>query len=115
MLIAAVLCLCAAAATAASGLWALAHPRPDDPVRRVLRAVAPTQLAAATMLAAGGTVALLAPRQIGVTILVMCVVGAVGTVAAGCYQAAKAAVRSQPAAPSAGCAGSCQSCVLPCG
>ena len=115
MLIAAVLCLCAAAATAASGLWTLTRPRSDDQVRLVLRAVAPTQLAAAAMLAAGGTVALLAQRQIGVTILVMCVVGAVGTVAAGCYQAAKSAVRSQPAAPSAGCAGSCQSCVLPCG
>ena len=113
MLIAAVLCLCAAAATAASGLWTLARPRPDDPVRLILRAVAPTQLAAAAMLAAGGAVALVAPLHVGVTILVTSVVGAVGTVAAGCYQAAKAAARSQPAP--AGCAGSCQSCVLPCG
>lgn len=113
MLIAAVLCLCAAVATAASGLWTLTHPRPDDPVRRILRAVAPTQLAAAAMLAAGAIVAL-APRQIGVMLLVICVVGAVGTVVAGCHQAAKAAARNQAAAPS-GCAGSCQSCVLPCG
>jgi hypothetical protein len=39
MLIAAVLCLCAAAATAALGVWALTRPRPSDPVRQVLRAV----------------------------------------------------------------------------
>jgi hypothetical protein len=113
MLIAAILCLCAAAATAALGLWTLAHPRPEDPVRSVLRAVAPTQLAAAAMLAAGAIVALVAPQQIGVLSLVICVLGAVGTVAAGCYQAAKVAARSQPAAT--GCAGSCQSCILPCG
>jgi hypothetical protein len=91
----------------------LAHPRPDDPVRRVLRTVAPTQLAAATMLAAGATIALVTDRQTGLVILVLCAVGAVGTVSAGCYQAAKAAARSQPAPT--GCAGSCQSCVLPCG
>jgi hypothetical protein len=113
MLIAAVLCLCAGAATAAAGLWALAHPAPEDPVRRVLRAVAPAQLAAAAMLAAGGLVALVAHGPIGVVILVTSVIGAVGTVAAGCYQAAKAAARTQPAP--AACAGSCASCVLPCG
>jgi hypothetical protein len=112
MLIAAVLCSCAAAATAAAGLWSLAH-HSDDPVRQTLRAVAPTQLAASAMLAAGGVVALVAPRHVGMLILVVCVVGAIGTVAAGCYQAAKAAARSQ-SAPS-GCAGSCASCVLPCG
>jgi hypothetical protein len=51
MLIAAVLCLCAAVAIAALGLWLLTRPRTaDDPVRQVLRAVAPTQLAAAVML-----------------------------------------------------------------
>jgi drug/metabolite transporter (DMT)-like permease len=112
MLIAAVLCLCAAVATAVTGLWALAHPRPGDPARRVLRAVAPTQLAAAPMLAAGATIALVAQPTTGLVILVLSVVGAVGTVAAGCYQAARAAARS-PATPT-GCAGSCQSCVLPC-
>ncbi len=58
MLIAAVLCLCAAVATAGLGLWLLTRPVAADPVRQVLRAVAPTQLAAAVMLAAGGVVAL---------------------------------------------------------
>jgi hypothetical protein len=112
MLIAAVLCLCAAVAAAVSGGWALARPTSQDPGRRILRAVAPTQLAAAAMLAAGAIIALVAQPTTGLVILVLSVVGAVGTVAAGCYQAARAADGSQ-AAPT-GCAGSCQSCVLPC-
>jgi hypothetical protein len=111
MLIAAVLCLCAAAATAGLGLWLLARPRSSDPVRQVLRTVAPTQLAAAAMLAAGGTVALSVRPQTGLLLVVVCVVGAIGTVAAGCYQSAKA-VASQEA--TAGCAGACASCTLSC-
>ena len=63
MLIAAVLCLCAAVATAGFGLWLLTRPHAADPVRQVLRAVAPTQLAAAVMLTAGGVVALSARPQ----------------------------------------------------
>src|SRR5882757_9584495 len=94
MLIAAVLCLCAAAATAALGLWLLTRSHTDDPVRQVLRAVAPTQLAAAVMLAAGGLVALSARPQTGVLVVVVCVVGAVATVAAGCWQSAKVVAAS---------------------
>ena len=61
----------------------------------MLRAVAPTQFAAAAMLAAGGLVALSAKPQTGVLVVVVCVVGAVGTVAAGCWQSAKV-VAAQP-------------------
>jgi hypothetical protein len=118
MLIAAVLCLCAAAVVAGLGLWLLTRPRSGDPVRQVLRTVAPTQLAAAAMLAAGGSVALSARPQTGLLVVVVCVVGAVGTVAAGCYQSAKAVARQEEAseapAATAGCAGACASCTLSC-
>lgn len=118
MLIAAVLCLCAAVATAAMGLWSAARPHATDQVAQVLRAVVPTQFAAAVMLGAGGVVALAAPPHAGVLALVVCVIGAVGTVAAGCYQSAKAvALREalqKSATDEASCAGSCASCTLSC-
>jgi len=120
MLIAAVLCLCAAVATASLGLWLLARPLAADPVHQVLRAVAPTQLAAAVMLTAGGVVALSAGPQTGLLVIVVCAVGAVGTVAAGCWQSAK--VVAAGAANNAGarqeatvgCAGACATCTLSC-
>jgi hypothetical protein len=112
MLIAAVLCLCAAAVTAALGLWSAARPPAADPVQQVLRAVVPTQLAAAVMLGAGGVVALAAPHQAGVLALVVAVVGAVGTVAAGCYQSAKVVARRE--AVDSSCTGACASCTLSC-
>lgn len=87
MLIAAVLCLCAAAASAGLGVRALTQPAPIGGAQHVLRTVAPTQLAAAVMLAAGGVVALTSQPSIG--LLVLCVVGAVGTVAAGVWQGAR--------------------------
>jgi hypothetical protein len=114
MLIAAVLCLCAAAVIAGLGLWLLSRPRSGDPVRQVLRTVAPTQLAAAAMLAAGGSVALSARPQTGLLVVVVCVVGAVGTVAAGCYQSAKAVARQEAHQAASGCAGACASCTLSC-
>lgn len=115
MLIAAVLCLCAAAATAGVGGWLLSRPPSADPVRAVLRSVAPTQLAAAAMLAAGGVVALAAEPRIAVVVLALCVLGAVGTVASGCWQSAKAVARSEAtAANSGGCGGACATCTLPC-
>jgi hypothetical protein len=92
MLIAAVLCLCAAAASAGLGVRALARPVPAGGTQQVLRAVAPTQLAAAVMLAAGGVVALSNQPPIG--LLVLCVGGAVGTVTAGVCQGARYAQRS---------------------
>ncbi|MCB0948203.1 MAG: hypothetical protein KDB44_02800 [Mycobacterium sp.] len=119
MLVAAVLCLCAAAVTAALGGWSLTRPPTTDYVRRVLRALAPIQLAAAGMLAAGGLVALVAGPPMSVVVLIVCVTGALGTVAAGCWQAAKAVVReeqrSRPASGAgAGCGGACAGCTLPC-
>ena len=112
MLIAGVLCLCAAAATAIVGLWLLSRPVSGDAVRSVLRAVAPTQLAAAVMLAAGGVVALAAPPGIGLAAMIVCILGAVATVAAGCWQSAKAVARREAA--SSGCGAACGSCTLSC-
>lgn len=118
MVIAAVLCLVAAAAIGGTGLWLVTRPAAGDPLRQSLRAVAPTQFAAAVMLAAGGVVALSAPPVTGLLAVIACVVGAVGTVAAGCWQSAKAITRAQAAqavtASDDGCAGSCASCVLSC-
>jgi hypothetical protein len=111
MLIAAVLSLCAAAAAAALGVWLLARPHAGDFSRQVLRGVAPTQLAAAVMLAAGGAVALAAPHQTGLLVMIVCAVGAVGTVAAGCWQAAKVIAGAEPAG---GCGGACATCTLSC-
>jgi hypothetical protein len=117
MVLVAALCLCAAVAVGALGLWLLTRPRSADPRQQILRAVAPTQLAAAVMLAAGGVVALAAPPDTGVLAVVACGVGAVATVAAGCWQSAKVVAHAESsavAAASADCAGSCASCVLSC-
>jgi hypothetical protein len=111
MLIAGVLCLCAAVVSAAFGMWTLARPWRADLGQQVLRAVAPTQLAAAVMLAAGGAVALANPAHVGLPVVLVCVLGAVGTVAAGSWQGARLVVREEPAAD---CAGSCAACVLSC-
>lgn len=115
MVIAAVLCLGAAVVVGATGLWLVTRPRPADPLRVTVRAVAPTQFAAAVILAAGGLVALSAPPATGVVAIGACVIGAVGTVAAGCWQTAKAITRAEAAATAdVGCAGSCASCALSC-
>ena len=123
MLIAAVLCLFSASAFAVLGTRALARPAPADGPQRVYRAVAPTQLAAAVMLIAGGVVALSGRGSIG--LLVLCVVGALGTVAVGLMQGAKyaeaSAMRRNVAvhANGAGCHGPgqqlCGGCNLSCG
>jgi hypothetical protein len=114
MLIAAVLCLCAAVATAALGVWLLTRPRSGDFVRQVLRGVAPTQLAAAVMLAAGGAVALSTRPDTGLVVVLVCVIGAVSTVAAGCWQSAKVVSRSQAGQAAVGCGGACTTCTLSC-
>jgi len=114
MLIAAVLCLCAAVAIGALGVWLLSRPQPGDYVRQVLRGVAPIQLAAAVMLAAGGTVALAAKPQTGLVVVIVCIVGAISTVAAGCWQSAKVVARAQAGHPTAGCGGTCATCTLSC-
>lgn len=117
MFVAAMLCLCAAVATGALGAWSLTRPPSADYVRRVLRGVAPTQLAAATMLAAGAVVGFTAPAPTAAVLLTVCVTGAVGTVAAGCWQSAKAVARAQARQQASGagdCAGSCAACTLSC-
>ncbi len=111
MFIAGVVCLGLAVLIGGSGGWTLTRPAGPDVTGQVLRAVAPTQLAAAVMLAAGGFVALVAPPRIGLLVLVVCVLGAVGTVAAGSWQAARYAARRQA---EASCVGSCASCSLSC-
>jgi len=111
MLIGGVVALCVAVLVGGSGIWTLTRPPGVDVTGQVMRAVAPTQLAAAVMLAAGGTVALAAPAQTGLLVLIVCAIGAVGTVAAGCWQGARFAARKEAAAD---CSGSCASCTLSC-
>lgn len=111
MLIAGVVCLCAAIAVAATGVYTLTRPRSTDLTLQVLRSVAPVQLAAAAMLAVGGVVALAAPAPTGLVVLIVCIIGAVGTIAAGSWQGARFATRPQPASD---CGSSCGSCTLSC-
>ncbi len=106
-----VMCLCAAVLSAAFGFWSFTRVPATDPVLTLRRAQAPTQLAAGVMLASGGALALAAPRT-AVLVVVICVAGAIGTVAVGSWQSARYAVRRQ-AAPTqcgAGCAGCTRSC-----
>lgn len=118
MLFAAVGCLCAAVATAALGGWTLSRPRSADIVGQVLRAVAPTQLAAAAMLTVAGVVALSSRPEVGAVVVVVCALGAITTVAAGCWQSAKFVVAKAATGPSCGTAssgcgtGACATCTL---
>ena len=117
MLFAAVGCLSAAAATAALGGWTLTRPRSADVIRQVLRAVAPTQLAAAAMLTVAGVVALSSQPGTGLIVVIVCVGGAIATVAAGCWQSAKFVAASAGAGSACGgasvCGGSaCGACTL---
>jgi hypothetical protein len=115
MLIAAVLSLCAAVATAAVGLRLLTRPGPADTGGQLMRAMAPTQLAAAAMLTVGGLVGLTTSPQTGWVVLIVCIIGAVGTVAAGSWQSAKAGAEAMAAAPpSGGCGTACATCTLSC-
>jgi hypothetical protein len=112
MLIAGVLCVCAAVLLAVRGLRSLARPAGTDTTELLMRSVAPPQLAAAVMLAAGGTVALAAPQGTALPVIGVCIVGAVGTVAAGSWQTARYALRHEVA--EAGCGGGCAGCTLAC-
>lgn len=112
MLIAGVLCMCAAVASAGFGTWSLSHNHAVDGTQLALRAMAPTQLAAAVMLTAGGVVALAASAHTALVVLIVCVAGALGTLAAGSWQSARFALRQQAAAPS--CAGECSACTQSC-
>lgn len=116
MLIAGVLCVCAAVVMAARGLWSLSRSAAPDTTQVVMRAVAPPQLAAAVMLAAGGAMAIAAPRGVALPVVGVCVgvciAGAVGTVAVGSWQTARYALRREQTA--ADCGGACATCTLSC-
>jgi len=114
MLIATVLCCGAALLVAARGVWTLTRPDTGDPVQRVLRAVAPTQLAAASMLAVAGVAAAVAPRGPALAVLIVGILGAAGTVAAGIWHSARYAAAAETRRRSAGCAGACSACTQPC-
>ena len=115
MLIAGVLCVCAAVASAGFGTWSLSQSLSIDTTQVALRAMAPTQLAAAVMLTAGGVVALAAAPHTALVVLIVCVAGALGTLAAGSWQSARFAVRRQASSfkPSS-CANSCAACTRSC-
>jgi hypothetical protein len=112
MLIAGVVCMCAAVASAGFGTWSLSHSQTVDTTQLALRAMAPTQLAAAVMLAAGGVVALAASPRTALVVLIVCVAGAVGTLTTGSWQSARFALRQEAAAP--GCGGTCAVCTQSC-
>lgn len=115
MLIAGVICVCAAIASAASGIWTLAHAPTGNPTQLALRAMAPTQLAAAVMLTAGGVVALAASPHTALVVVIVCIVGALGTLATGSFQSARYALRREAVeVNAASCAGSCAACTLSC-
>ena len=115
MTVGAVVCLGLAALIGGSGLWTLTHTPGVDLTGQVLRAMAPTQIAAAVMLAAGAIVALTARGQIGVIALVTGVVGAVATIAAGSVQGARYAARREEAAGGCGSGVGCGGCAKICG
>jgi hypothetical protein len=112
MLIAGVLCVCAAVASAGFGTWSLSHSHTVGTTQVALRALAPTQLAAAVMLTAGGAVALAVSAQTALVLVIVCVAGALGTLAAGSWQSARFVLRRETAAPP--CAGNCAACTQSC-
>ncbi len=116
MTVAAVVCLGLAVLIGGSGLWTLARRPGVDLTGQVLRAVAPTQLAAALMLAAGAVLGLAAPGALGRISLIGGVVGAIGTIAAGSWQGARYAARREAAA-GGGCGSGdgCGGCAKVCG
>ena len=115
MVIGAAVCLGLAVLIGGSGLWTLARRPPVDLTSQVLRMVAPTQLAAAVMLAAGGVIALAAPGA-GPVPLILAGFGAVATIAVGSWQAARYAARREGAGASAcGPGGGCAGCTRDCG
>lgn len=104
MLIAGVLCVVAAVAALVFGARTLARPRTSDPDQLVRRALAPAQVAVGVLLGVGGAVALAGPAPAALMVLIICVTGALGTLAAGAWQGARIAAR-QPV--DVGCGSGC--------
>ena len=113
MVAGAVLSLCLAALIAGSGLCTLSRRSGVDVTGQVLRAVAPTQIAAAVMLTAGGIAALAAPAPIGLTGLLIGAAGAIATIGAGSWRAARYAAARQVAS-NCGSADGCAGCTRLC-
>src|SRR6201995_3009862 len=88
MLIAGVLCVSAAVVMAVLGLRSLVRPVGTGTVGVIMRSVAPPQLARASMLVAGGAVALVAPVSTALSVICVCVVAALDTEASSSYQTA---------------------------
>ena len=61
----------------------------------------------------GGVVALAASPHTALVVVIVCVTGALGTLAAGSWQSARFALR-QEAIAAAGCAGGCGVCTQSC-
>ena len=113
MVVGALLSICLAVLIAGSGLRTLVRRSSVDVTGQVLRAVAPTQIAAAVMLAAGGIAALAAPAPIGLIGLLIGAVGAISTIGAGSWRAARYAAQRQVASTcgsAEGCAGCTRLC-----
>lgn len=112
MLIGGLACLGLAVLVGLSGLRTLRRPAVDV-TGQVLRAVVPTQFAAAVILGAGGAVAIALPATTGLVVLIVCIIGAVGTVAAGSWRTARFAAARE--SEQAGCGGGCAGCNQICG
>ena len=113
MVVGAVLSLVLAGLIGGSGLWTLARRSGVDLTGQVLRAVAPTQVAGAVMLFAGGIAALAAPARIGLGGLIIAAIGAICTLGGGSWRAARYVARQQSTADCGsadGCAGCTQLC-----
>ena len=107
--------MCAAVVSAGFGTWSLSRSQAPNPVGTTalaLRAMAPTQLAASVMLAASGLVALVASPHTALMVVIVCVAGALGTLAAGSWQSARFALRREAIVDD--CEGDCAGCTLSC-
>ena len=115
MFITGVLCVLAAVASEIFGVRSLNQADTANPAQLARRAIAPTQLAASVMLIVGGGVALVASQPGTLMVVLVCIAGAVGTLAAGSLQTARYAVRHNSTnLTSADCAGNCTACTLSC-
>ncbi|MFV0494325.1 hypothetical protein [Mycobacterium sp.] len=120
MLVAGAVCVCTAIVVAAFGMWSLVRKPAPNPTAQAVRAMAPTQLASAAILAAGGVVALAAPTRAALVVLILSILGALATLVAGSLQGAHFALRREAAARSGAaegegsCTGCCEGCTQSC-
>lgn len=113
-MIGAVLSLGLAVLIGGSGVWSLTRPPVTDLTGQVVRMVAPTQVAAGVMLAAGGVLALTAGPRVGLIALIVGALGAIATVLAGSWQGARYAARREATAKGCGSGEGCGGCSQVC-